>query len=92
MTTARPATDAASAAQLDGAGWLSNLLDKGIAGYTAVETVRNQRRALGATVTQDPPRVESPGAVGGISARTWMIGGAVVVLALVLGLVVSRRS
>lgn len=79
-----PPSAAASGSTLNGTSWLSNLLQTAIPAYVAVETVRAETRRPDGVTTQAPPRVESAGVLGsGISTQTILIGGAVLLAALI---------
>ncbi|MBA3849345.1 MAG: hypothetical protein C0502_05040 [Opitutus sp.] len=86
-----PRTDAQTGATLDGSSWLSGLLKTAAEGWIAVETVRNQNRGAGTVTTDAPVRVGSAES-SGLSQKTVIIGVGIALLALLLGLMFSRRS
>lgn len=91
MSNAIP-TDAASGATLNGSGWLTDFLKTGIAGYVAVQTVKNQNRAPGTVTTEEIPRVASPSPVSSLSPKTLYIVGGILVTVLLAVLFMGRRK
>lgn len=91
MSYAYPSSDAASGSTLNGSNWLTDLLKTGLAGYVAVETVRADRRNLGATTTQDVPRVGAPESSTTISPKAIALGVGLVAAALLAALLLRRK-